>query len=158
MGNSQRWVLTVVIAFVAVGIGFGVWFGLLRDIHWFDREVSQEDRHAEIVGASPLPKERVRLVINRRHEGCAVADRAEVDGDKLWVYYHNGCQSTISVGYDNVVDVIYKGIAPDGTVVSSSYEQANWGTPLDPGQKIEFAHTFEDDPRIATMEIILRTH
>jgi len=158
MDNLQRWILIIVVTFVAIGVGFGIWFELFRDMHVFHHEVSQEARHAEIVGAEPLPKEPVHLVINRKHEGCAVADQAEVDGNKLWIYYHNGCQSTISVGYSNVVEIIYKGIAADGTIVSSAIRNAHWEVPLEPGQKIEFACDFEDDPRISTMEITLRTH
>jgi len=150
MENSQRWVVIVVLSFVAIGVGCVVWFGFFSNVHFFNREISQEQRANEAVGAKVLPKAPLQIVIKNKPNECRVIDSARLDGSDLWVYYHNACNRTTT---DDTIH--WNGIAPDGTVIVSGWTYTR--SDLESGQKAEFhADDLKDDPRMVTLEVKAR--
>lgn len=134
MENSQRWTIVIVAAFVAVGVGFGVWLGFFKDAHDYGKQLSQEDRAAQYVGAAERPKS--KLVIKVTDDGCAHITRAEIDGTSLLMYAQNDCGYSI-----HYMEWRWQTVAPDGTYLKSGYENtAGCPVPVEPHAKAE-CHT-----------------
>ena len=131
------------------------WLAFGEGLHYFERELSQEKRHAEIVGASPLPKESLKLETHVSRECPLVIDRAEIDGSELYVYIHNAGSANIEYAklFANL-------LAPDGTVVASGggYIAISFNGPeiMRPGMKAELRGSIPTDPRgvILRLEMI----
>lgn len=139
-----------ILLFVGAAIGCSIWLGFFRDAHDLNKQLTQEDRHAEIVGAKPLPKAPIEIVIKNKRSECRVIDRAELNDSELWVYYHNGCPSTTTGD-----TIHWTGISPDGTVIVSGWTFTR--SDLDAGQRAEFHTTdIKADPRMVKLEVKAR--
>lgn len=131
-----------------------VWWLMFADgLHIFLRTVSQEKRHAEIVGATTLPKAPIKIVIDDYRDAPIVVARAEIDGSDLWIYYKNVGQSTVSG-----IEYNWRLIAPDGTVIKaqSSYISVyarNAPDSLNPGERGEAKLSIPSDPRAVTLQV-----
>jgi hypothetical protein len=137
--------IPAVLALAAIG-----WLAFVTGVVDFSRTVSQEARHAEAVGAAPLPKKAIEVVLKNKRGECRVVDKAEVDGSDIWVYWHNACG-----GSTENTTVEWRGLAPDGTVVASGWHYTD--TELAAGDKAEFHfNRVSIDPRIAAIEVKAR--
>lgn len=137
-----------VLLFVGTAVGCILWFVLFLDAHYFNRQVSQEARANDAVGANPLPKAKLEIIIRNKRDSCRVVDKVKLDGSNLWVYWHKVCTDNYGIQADHIS---WKGYAPDGTVVTSGRDEA---AELEPGEKGEF-HTerFDTDPRVVKVVI-----
>lgn len=142
-------ILVGVMAFALLGRGLYGWLALGEEAHSFKRQISQEDRHAEIVGAKPLPKAAIEIVIQKTKRDCIQIDRAEIDGEATWVYWHNQCGGTRQA----FIKIQYKLQAPDGTVIARNYEFAASGSSLEAGEKGELKLRVPADPRAVKLVI-----
>jgi hypothetical protein len=118
--------------------------------HNFDRQVSQEERRAEAVQALPLPKEPIGIVIKNKPRFCIQIERAEIDGDRIVVYAKNVCQSDA-----DYFEIHWKPKAPDGTVLKGNYQNWTKGK-IEAGERFEFIHRFDADPRAVVVELSVR--
>lgn len=144
------------IAFVPalLGIAALLWFTFGSDLHFFRRAIRQEERHAEIVKALPLPTKAIDVQIKEKKNACIAIDRAEIDGGELWVYWHSQCFTD-----DNAFVVIsWRGLAPDRTIVVSDQAYAMAGAPVSAGDKAEFHRNIQVDPRMVTLEVSINAH
>jgi len=122
-------------------------------VHEQNQELSQENRRAEWVGAKPLPKEPIKLVIRDIPNECLKIDRAAIEGDYVVVYYRNSCQLDRQYG-----KIVYKGYAPDETIVVRDYAYAFTTERLFAGEKGEWrTKRFNDDPRIVKVEFYMES-
>lgn len=131
------------------------WLAFGEGLHYFKRALSQEKRHAEIVGVTKPLKEAVKIVISDTRDAAVRIDRAEIDGGDLWIYYKNFGDSRV-----DFIEFTYKLISPDGTVVKqeSSYIAAlAWRSKapgsLDPGERGEAHLKIAADPRAETLNV-----
>jgi hypothetical protein len=148
----SKWSTTFIVLFIGIGLGCGVWLGFFHDVHDLNRQLATEDRHAEVVGAKPLPVEPVKLQIDVERDFCLVIDSAEFDGDNIWIRYHMACAEDFAALY-------WKQVAPDGTIVENGYAWIITGGGLARGEKGEFKtdeYQFHLDPR--TVIVKLKTH
>ena len=144
-----------VILFMAIAVGGIRWLWLYRGIRHEIRDESQESRHAEIVGAKPLPKAPLVIEIDKGSRSqCMKIDRAEIDGADIWVYFDNDCRE--SRGF---VEILWKGYAPDGTFVIQEAQYAtNASNDMDAGERGEFhVNGIKDDPRIVRVKFSIRS-
>jgi len=133
------------------------WLSFGQGLHYFRRALSQEKRHAEIVGAAVLPKAAMKIKIVDARDAAVRIDRAEIDGGDLWVYYKN-------VGHSRASDIglTWRLIAPDGTVVKAHsgyvmiYSENNAPDSLEPGERGEAHYDIPSDPRAVTLELAMR--
>lgn len=126
------------------------WLAFGEGLHSFNRQVSQEDRAAQAVGAAPLPKAAINVVIKNKHADCHVIDKAVLDGGDLWIYWHNACSEPVK---DSTI--AWSSIAPDGTMIKSGWDYTHQD--LDGGQKAEYHFSEVDaDPRTVTLEVKAR--
>lgn len=141
--------------FLGIAVGFLLWLMFFSDLHTFNRQVkqdaiadSQQARANQAVGAAPLPKAPVQIVIRNVRYSCRIIDRVELDEKTLYVYWHKVCSDNYDIASDHIA---WKGYAPDGTVITSGAEEA---AEIAPGEKSEF-HTddFVSDPRIVKVVI-----
>lgn len=130
------------------------WLAFGQGLHYFRRALSQEKRHAEIVGAAILPKTPLKIRISDTRDAAVQIDRAEIDGGDLWIYYKNtGDFKKGSIRFT------WKQISPDGTVVSSLsgfadvYGENRAADSLDPGERGELHLKIEPDPRAVILDI-----
>jgi hypothetical protein len=131
MLNSQRWLLVIVVAFVAIGVGFGVWLGFFRDTHNYTKQLSQEDWAAQYVAAVERPKSKIEIKVS--DESCVRITRAEIEGTYLLMYAQNDCHFKI-----HYMEWRWQTSAPDGTYLTSGYENtAACPVPREPGSKAE---------------------
>lgn len=130
------------------------WLAFGQGLHYFRRALSQEKRHAEIVGAVVLPKEPLKITISDRRDAAVRIDRAEIDGGDLWIYYKNFGSSTSSS-----IQFTWKLYAPDGTVVKSQWGYAsihgydNAPDQLDPGERGELHLKIPPDARAVRIDL-----
>lgn len=130
------------------------WLAFGEGLHYFRRELSQEKRHAEAVGAGVLPKNPIEIKIIENRVASVRVDRAEIDGGDLWVYYKNFGQSR-----KEYIRYQWRLIAPDGTIVQSQegypsiYSKTSSPDSLMPGQRAEMRLKITADPRAVILEI-----
>lgn len=133
------------------------WLAFGEGLHYFRRALSQEKRHAEIVGAVILPKGPIKITLSDSRDAAVRVDRAEIDGGDLWIYYKNfGQQRATSIQFT------WRLIAPDGTVIKAddgyieiSAENSAPGS-LEPGERGEAQLKIKSDPRAITLDIRMR--
>lgn len=130
------------------------WLAFGQGLHYFLRAVSQEKRHAEIVGAAIPPQDPLQIRISDPRDAPVRVDRAEIDGGDLYIYYKNfGRSRAGSIRYT------WKLIAPDGTVVKSQqgypsiYGEGHSPDELDPGERAELHLKIDSDPRAVILDI-----
>lgn len=58
------------------------WLVFGQGLHYFRRELSQEKRHSEIVGAIVLPKAPMNIKISDSRDAAVRVDRAEIEGGR----------------------------------------------------------------------------
>lgn len=136
----------------ALGLTALYWLWFCEGAHKFRRLLSQEKRHAEIVGARPLPKKSLQIDIESKRDSRVVIDRAEIDGHDIWVYCTN-----VSGGDLTYVKVAWKLVAPDGTIVAQNYHFINTANPLGSGERIEKKLWCATDPRASTLKLSVFT-
>jgi hypothetical protein len=144
------WSKIFILLFVGTAVGCVIWLGFFHDAHDFRQQLSQEDRHAELVGAKPLPKAAIVIVIDNHKNECVRVDSAEFNGSEIWVYLHNDCRTR-----RNFIKVSWKAKAPDGTIIESQEHYAGAAeSGLLQGEKLEYhADRFKDDPRIQSVVV-----
>ncbi len=142
------------VAFSILGLGALLWLSFFMGAHGFGRDLSQEKRHAEIVGAAPLPAKPIKIILSQG-TGNIRFSRVTLTGKEFWIYYFNsGRSGADSHGYE------IKWKAPDGTIINrltgemGSDTENNAPNFLQSGEHGE-AHivTNVDDPRTMTVEI-----
>jgi len=132
------------------------WLAFGEGLHYFRRTLSQEKRHAEIVGAAILPKEPLKIHLTEGRGQVLRIERAEIDGDDLWIYYRNTGNSSVQL-----IRYRWKLIAPDGTVVKSEdnyvsiHSENKAPDALDAGERGEAHIKIESDPRAVTLDLSL---
>lgn len=129
------------------------WLSFYMSLHYFRRELAQERRRAEAVGADPLPQEKINIKIVNPRDGSIRVTKVEIDGGDVFVYYKNVTQQRVEW-----IKFAWKLMAPDGTVIKSysSYAGLSFtggSAELDPGQSAELKIKIDADPRGATFEI-----
>lgn len=141
----------VLIATPAIlGVGAIVWLTFFDGAHTFDRKLSQEQRHAEIVGAKELPKAPMKIVLANRRASPVAIDRAEADGSDVWFYWSNRSRSPVCY-----VEFTWKATAPDGTVVARDRTFLTTAS-VDPGERSEAHISVPADPRAVTLTLSLK--
>jgi hypothetical protein len=130
------------------------WLAFGQGLHYFKRELSQEQRSAEAVGASALPAEPLKIVITDEKDAAVRVDRVEIDGKRVWLYYKNFGQSRVS----DFIEVSWRLRAIDGTVIKSKSTYANlidYDAPggLGAGERAEAKFDIVSDPRAVVFEI-----
>lgn len=150
--KEQKTTSAIKIAIIPIllALAASCWLFFVSDLHIFRRTIQQENRHAEIVGAKPLPVAPIIIEIKHPKQYCASVDRAEIDGTDLWIYWHNGCRAPFSF-----VKLIVKARAPDGTIVASIDPYVVAGEEIEPGEAREFHSAIPADPRAVTLQIWL---
>lgn len=140
------WAIPLVLALGAI-----YWLVFIRGAHGFSRELSQERRHNEIVGAKVLPKSAIEIKIKNRADNPIQITRAEIDGGELWVWYQNDGQSR-----KEFIQIRWGLVSPDGTVIKQGYRYAGsvYGAEeLDPGEKGEAHVEIKSDPRADRLQV-----
>lgn len=139
-------------AVALLGVGSIYWLTFAHGTHDFRRQLSQESRHAEVVGARPLPKAPIKITIRLHRNSPIVIDRIERDGDDTFVYYRNVTDSA-----HDYIKIMFMQHAPDGTIIGSSggYASIYGDGPdhLEAGEKAEAHFNFKADPR--TVELVV---
>lgn len=150
-GVSQFFFFAIPAVLALAGIW---WLAFGEGVHYFRRALSQEKRHAEIVGAAVLPKAPIKITLSDRRDAAVKIDRAEIDGGDLWIYYRNLGQSRVTY-----IQFTWRLIAPDGTVIKADdgYIEisSNNSAPgsLEPGERGEARLKIESDPRAVTLDV-----
>lgn len=135
----------------ALAIGALYWLSFGQGLHYFQRELAQEKRRAEIVNATPLPTAPLEIRLDERRDASLVIERAEIDGSALWVYLKN-----IGQQKKRFIQIHWKLIAPDGTVVKAGANYASLrGGPdeLEPGERAEVKLNVDADPRATVLRL-----
>ncbi len=144
--------LRVALVPAALGAGALIWFITYRDVHFFRRTLSFEERRNTYVGMDPKEeiKEPIRVIAKNKPNSCIFVDKADLDGSELVVYYKWVCTTKESVFV--TLRLRYK--AKDGTSIQQEYEHASWGHPLEQNDRLEFVWKhLPTDPRTVSMEI-----
>ena len=137
-----------------LGLAALYWLAFAEGAHSFRRLLSQESRHAEIVGAKVIPREPMKITITNSRDAVVIVDRAEVDGKDLWVYYKN-----VSQGRIHGIELEWRLIAPDGTVLKSKlgyveiYSENDAPDALDAGERGEAKYELPTDPRAVSLDL-----
>lgn len=133
---------------LAMGLAASVWLGFFIRGHYFLQGLSQEQRHADFVGASVRPTGPVKVVIVNETGNNVIVERGDILGTSLTFYYRN-----TGKGWAENICFTVREKAPDGTVVGTHTYLADNPT-LNAGERGEDAFKeIDDDPRIATVEI-----
>jgi hypothetical protein len=132
------------------------WLAFAEGAHSFRRLLSQEKRHAEIVGAAKLPKAPMKITVKNSRDESLEIDRAEIDGKDLWIYYKN-----VGPGSVRAIQLEWRLIAPDGTVLKaekghvSIYSENDAPDALDAGERGEAKYKLPSDPRAVSLDLRL---
>lgn len=138
-----------ILLFVGTAVGCAIWFGFFSDLHFFNRKVASEERHAEQVGAKPLPIEPVKVVIRNSPRSCAQLTSAEFDGDTITVGYEVACS-------ERYMALRWKQRSPNGTLIDNGYTWIWAGSSVDRGEHGNFTaspYSFKFDPRTSVIEV-----
>ena len=134
----------VPVAICICAIAAVYWLFFAQDARQFGREVSQENRLASAVGAKPLPVEPLKIEIKENKRGCGVLESIELTDKGFISYIRNRCATRVNV------ELHWKQIAPDGTVVNSGWTYA--AHDLSQNEREEwnnsFSYEFISDPRV----------
>lgn len=136
----------------ALAIGALYWLAFGKGLHYFGRELSQEQRAASWVGAMVAPKEPVKIEALNAPDAVVRIDRLQFDGGDLWIYYSASGEATF-------IRYFWKQYAPDGTVVTAGdgYPsiQGEGQSPDDlrAGEKAELHLKIKTDPRTVRMTV-----
>jgi len=143
---------TVALAFILVILGSAAlyWLVFAEGYHSFQRTLTQENRNAEAVGASPLPTSPIKVEIQNEHSHCSLIDRARIEGTTLTVYWHNNCPQQF-----DMLCLVIKGVAPDGTIVYGDRPFVIFDQPIASQERRESTVEVKDDSRIVTLQIWL---
>jgi|SRR5579872_302977 len=136
-------VLKIAVLPAILAIGALYWLFFVEDSHKYGRELSQEGRRAEAVGAKPLPKSEIKITIKRNSRTCLVVDLAQVDGDQVYVIVRNTCP-----GFMRYAELHWKSKSPDGTVIAHDYTN-QFGSGLESGERCEVRARMVQDPRVS---------
>lgn len=123
-----------------------MWLTFGQGMHYFRRALSQEKRHAEVVGASPLPKVALEIELANARDSAIRINKAEIDGDDLWIYVENSGHSKV-----DFVEYEWRLSAPDGTIVKSDRHFIPGSTTLEAGEKREIKAQIASDPRASKL-------
>lgn len=136
-----------VIVFCGLALGCVIWLGFFQDTHEFKRELRQEDRKAEFVGAAERPASKIKVQVLKRD--CTVITNATLDGEDMTVYARNDCHQQI-----RYMEYRWQTIAPNGTAIGSGYTNtANCAIPMMPGKLAECSIKVGTDDRIDTVMV-----
>lgn len=134
-----------------LGLAALYWLAFGRGVHSFHRELSQEARHNEVVGAKILPKTAIDIQFRGQRDDPIKITRAEIDGEDVWVWYQNVGQSRADyIGFH------WSLLSPDGTVIKQDGTYAgvyDGAQELDPGEKGEVHFPIISDPRAKTLKL-----
>jgi len=134
-----------------LGLAAVYWLAFGKDLHYFRREMSQEDRHNEVVGAKILPKNAIDIQFFNKPDDVIAITRAEIDGGEVWVWYQNVGQFRATF-----IEFHWSLVSPDGTVIKQddNYAAVYRGAgELDPGEKGEVHFPIISDPRAKTLKL-----
>jgi hypothetical protein len=134
-----------------LGLAALYWLAFGKGVHYFRRELSQEVRHNEVVGAKILPKEAIDIQFAGQRDDAIKITRAEIDGKDVWVWYQNVGQSRLQF-----IEFHWSLVSPDGTVIKQAWNYANvfdGAQDLDPGEKGEVHFPIASDPRAKTLKL-----
>ena len=147
IGITYLWTIPLIL-----GLAAAVWFGFYLNVHYFRRELSQEERAAIYVGAKERPKSKIN--IETPNHGIVKIDRVDLDGTAAMLYFHNS-----GTGVLTFLKASWTLISPDGTRMASGsdyIENINGPTTLGPGEKGEAIFQgyqgIRIDSRTATIE------
>lgn len=102
-----------------------------HEINQITREESAQSRADGRVGAAELPKAPVKLILQNTGP-CVRWDSGYLDNGEFTGYVKNTCSTHI-----DYYQLFLSGLAPDGTVVQSSYNNTAFLPQLDPYDKAE---------------------
>jgi hypothetical protein len=139
--------------FMGGAVGSLLWFTLIKDVHLFRRELSQEERRAVYVGAEQRPKGAIKIQIANREKNCVKVTRADVDGRYVSVYYENVCSAPVD---GQLVELTLK--SPDGSVLGRDREQVNRLDNIPAGERGEIIFMITPDARAASLEITAKRY
>ena len=122
-----------------------------RGAHSFRRVLSQERRHAIVVGAAKLPTDPYKIRLPNQRDSSLRITSAEIDGSDVWVYYQNAGQGRV-----RFIELRWSLISPNGTQIKSGWHYADTeggAGELDPGEKGECKLEIASDPRAETLDV-----
>ena len=134
-----------------LGLAAIYWLAFGQGVHYFRRQLSQEARHNEVVGAKILPKNAIDIQFAGRPDAAVKITRAEIDGGDVWLWYQN-----VGQGRAMFIKFTWSLLSPDGTVIKqdSVYARTYDGAQeLDPEEKGEVHFPIVSDPRAKTLKI-----
>ena len=114
---------------LVLGLAASVWLGVWIQSHYFQKELSQEDRAAVYTGAQERPKSKV--IIQILPHDCTHLTRVDLDGSDLLMYATNDCHAPL-----DYLAWHWQFVSPDGTVISEGYDNS-CPKPRLPGDKAE---------------------
>jgi hypothetical protein len=130
------------------------WLAFGQGLHFFVRQISQEQRAATAVGADPLPKESMKITISDPRDAAVRVEKVEIDGGDLWVYYKNFGATRASY-----IKLLWRLVGPDGTVLKSRegyvdiYSRNSAAGSLEPGERGEAQFKIPSDPRSVRLDV-----
>lgn len=142
---------------LVLGIAASIWLGVYIGTHRFNRELSQEDRAANAVGAEVRPTDKITFDLKKNQKHCAPVTRADLDGKTMRLYATNNCGVELTG-----MDWWYALVSPDGTILHDGYMNQRTSTcpaPRFPNDKSEcvFAGTsggyIEIDDRVESVRV-----
>lgn len=139
-------VIAIFILVLAVSVGVDI---AIKD-HWFQAERKQEERHAEKVGADPLPEKKLEISIQNSPHHCQKIESAEFQGDEVWVYIRNTCRNRIEANtHEAYVVINWQAVSSDNTVIQKNWTNNLYEVTLDSGQRTELHFAVHADARTA---------
>lgn len=138
----------IVIAVVLALIAATVFVDLRHSSHAYDVLASIQKRMDGRVGVRSLPTAKVQLIILPQH-GCVQIEQAFLDSGQLTVYFRSHCTK-----FADYYQFHLNELAPDGTVLDSTYNNTAFLPQLKPGQRGEWVQNgLDQDSRTVRIEI-----
>lgn len=134
--------------FMVLTLGAWTWLKTTIIGHDFRRQLTMEDRRAEVTGANPLPAAPFKIILRQPDRNCLHITEAAFDGDNIVGTVKNKCNVMIDFG-----KVYYRAMTPSGVGIRGGQEFIESWSELPPGDLSEFTITMRPDPRIATVEL-----
>jgi hypothetical protein len=103
----------------------------MHEVKQIERQESAQQRADNRVGAEELPKQAIKLTMASR-ESCLKFDSGYLEGGTLIAYVRNICHQDITY-----YQIHLSGLAPDGTVVQSRYENTGSQPDIGAGERAE---------------------
>lgn len=119
------------------------------------RGLIMDKRHNEIVGARKLPKSTIALVLTNTERSKLKIARAEIYGTNLTVWIRNDGDKPAGriIGGYGSINLTWRSISPDGTVIGSDMNCLSYNVNLLPGQVAEYKTTVPSDRRTERLEL-----